>query len=160
MNETERWDAMPGMYADGMSIRQIAEATGLGYGTVRLHLKERLGELRRRGGFSVPDEERTRRLLARAVAGEILGPGDCHALRRALDANTLAHAVVIGLRRGLVTLDPEPESVETALIDLSGVSLAGLRSVPVPEEQVEAVRRTAARARRNIGSSGPPGRCD
>jgi transposase len=37
------------MYGEGMSIRSIAAATGLSYGTVQRYLTERLGELRPRG---------------------------------------------------------------------------------------------------------------
>lgn len=49
MNASTRWDDIPRLYAEGMSIRQIAEATGLSYGKVHQYLTEQLGELRRRG---------------------------------------------------------------------------------------------------------------
>lgn len=50
--------------------------------------------------------------------------------------------------------------IETELPDLTGVTLADLRTCPDAEEATRVVVAQVQRPRRNLGSSGPPGRAD
>lgn len=59
-----------------------------------------------------------------------------------------------------MALTESEQTVETMLVDLGDVSLAELRTVALPADQVEAVVRQVQRPKTNLGSSGPPGRSD
>lgn len=50
--------------------------------------------------------------------------------------------------------------IETDLVDLGGCTLAEVRTRTDLGPQCEAVTGQAARPRKNLGSSGPPGRTD
>ncbi len=54
----------------------------------------------------------------------------------------------------------EKDHIETDLVDLSGTMLADLPHLPGLDAQIAAARGQTARPRKNLGSSGPPGRAD
>ena len=59
-------------------------------------------------------------------------------------------------------MDQPSENVETELVDLSKVSLGGLRASDpkLLSRSVSRLLRQVARPRLNLGGSGPPGRVD